>query len=121
MRAIWLGTLSALTAAMLVGAAAPQAWAAGISFNSLTPAQFISSCEQMGGTVSRPGAGTIRCKLPSGTVVDCSFGTGGTICTWKGNTTPPDVKHLFRDVPPASINPNPATPPKADGAPASVN
>ncbi len=34
MRAIWLGTLGALTAAMLVGAAAPHAWAAGISFNS---------------------------------------------------------------------------------------
>jgi len=121
MRAIWLGTLGAAMAALLVGSAAPQASAAGISFNSLTPAQFISSCEQMGGTVSRPGAGTIRCKLPSGTVVDCSFGADGTICVWKGNSTPPDVKQLFRDVPPSSVNPNTTTPPKADGAPSSVN
>lgn len=99
----------------------PQAWAKGVSFNSLTPAQFIASCEKMGGTVSRPGTGVIRCKLPSGTVVDCSFDANGTVCAWKGSLPPSDSKQLMGDPTPNSVNPNTNTQPKATDAPSTVN
>ncbi len=53
--------------------------------------------EKMGGKVSRPGQGVIRCTLPSGTTVDCSFGTGGTVCAWKGDMSTTSVKQLMGD------------------------
>ena len=118
MNSIMLRTAGIAALAVLAGVAAPQAWAKGISFNSLTPAQFISSCEKMGGTVSRPGAGVIRCKLPSGTVVDCAFDSNGTVCTWKGDLNTADTKQLMGDPSPGTVNPNTGTTkPKATDAP----
>jgi hypothetical protein len=120
-----LRTISVVALAVLAGAGASQAWAKGISFNSLTAAQFISSCEKMGGTVSRPGTGVIRCKLPSGTVVDCSFDSSGTVCTWKGDLPTADSKKLMGDPSPATVNPGTGTTkpkaPDASGATDTVN
>ena len=115
-------TLGVLVLGLATGAGAPQAWAKGVSFNSLTPAQFISSCEKMGGTVSRPGTGVIRCKLPSGTVVDCSFDSNGTVCAWRGTLPETESKQLMGDPSPATMNPGSnTTKPKATDAPATVN
>ena len=115
-------TFGVLVLSAAIGAGAPQTWAKGISFNSLTPAQFISSCEKMGGTVSRPGTGVIRCKLPSGTVVDCSFDANGTVCVWKGALPETESKQLMGDPSPATTDPgNSTTKPKATDAPATVN
>jgi len=113
MRAIKIGTIGAAVLALATGAMAHQAAAKGISFNSLTPSQFISSCEKMGGKVSRPGQGVIRCTLPSGTVVDCSFSTGGTVCAWKGDMSTTSVKQLMGDPTPSTMNPGTTTTPKA--------
>jgi len=106
--------------AIVLAGAATYAWAKGVSFNSLTPAQFVSSCQQMGGEVSRPGPGVIRCKLPSGTVVDCSWANdgGGTICSWKGDLSTSNIKKLMGDPSPNSVSPGTTTkPPKATGTP----
>ena len=119
MRAIKIGAYATATWFLAIGVPAHEAAAKGISFNSLTPAQFISSCEQMGGTVSRPGTGVIRCTLPSGTVVDCSFGAGGTVCAWKGDLSNQGVKQLMGDPSPATINPGSSKTPKAPGTPGS--
>lgn len=122
MHAIKIRTIRALVL-LAAALASPEAAAKGVSFNSLTPSQFISSCEKMGGTVSRPGTGVIRCKLPSGTVVDCSFGPDGTVCAWKGDMTTTAVKQLMGDPSPTSISPgnNSTTKPKSTDAPATVN
>lgn len=117
-----LRVFSVVALAVLAGGGAPQAWAKGISFNSLTPSQFISSCEKMGGTVSRPGTGVIRCKLPSGTVVDCSFDSNGTVCVWKGDLTTVDTKKLMGDPSPAAVSPGTGTnKPKATDAPSTTD
>ena len=122
MRSIAFKTARILALAALAGTAAPQAWAKGVSFNSLTPAQFISSCEKMGGTVSRPGTGVIRCKLPSGTVVDCSFDSSGTVCAWKGDLTTANTKQLMGDPSPGAVSPgNGTTKPKATDAPSTTD
>ncbi|WP_374384924.1 hypothetical protein [Dongia sp.] len=56
---------------------------AGIAIVNLSSAQFVSNCQRMGGTLSRPEAGGLSCKLPSGTVVSCSFnGDGSAFCNW---------------------------------------
>ncbi|HNB25962.1 MAG TPA: hypothetical protein PLR41_03320 [Alphaproteobacteria bacterium] len=118
MRTTKLRVFGGLAAAMLAGAAT-YAWAKGVSFNSLTPAEFVSSCEKMGGKVSRPGTGVIRCTLPSGTVVDCSWGNdgGGTICSWKGDLSTASIKKLMGDPSPNSVSPGTTSQPKATGTP----
>ncbi len=118
MRRTKLTVFSGLATAILVGAAT-YAWAKGVSFNSLTPAQFISSCEQMHGKVTRLGTGAIRCTLPSGTVVDCSWGNdgGGTICTWKGDLSTASIKKLMGDPSPNSVSPGTTNQPKATDTP----
>ena len=116
MNAITLKTAGVIALAILA-VGMPHAWAKGISFNSLTPSKFISSCEQMGGRVTRVGQGTIKCTLPSGTEVTCSFGNDGTVCTWRGDMTPASRKQLLGDPSPTSINPNTGTTPKAPAAP----
>lgn len=121
MHATTLGAMGALAAALLTASGAEQASAKGVSFNSLTPSQFISSCEKMGGKVSRPGQGVIRCTLPSGTTVDCSFGTGGTVCAWKGDMSTTSVKQLMGDPTPSSVNPGTTTTPKAPNTPGSTD
>lgn len=118
MRNFSMEALCVLAGALLTCAGAQPAAAKGVSFNSLTPAQFISSCEKMGGKVSRPGTGVIRCTLPSGTVVDCSFGAGGTVCAWKGDLNGQSVKQLMGDPSPAAVSPGTTTnPPKAPETP----
>lgn len=121
MACVSLRAYSVVAFAVLACGGASQAWAKGISFNSLTPAQFISSCEKMGGTVSRPGTGVIRCKLPSGTVVDCSFDSNGTVCVWKGDLSTTDSKKLMGDPSPSSVNPGGTTKPKATDAPSTTD
>jgi len=118
MASVMLRTVGVAALAAFASVTTSQAWAKGISFNSLTPSQFISSCEKMGGTVSRPGPGVIRCKLPSGTVVDCSFDSNGMVCAWKGDLNTADTKQLMGDPSPATVNPNTGTTkPKATDAP----
>jgi hypothetical protein len=123
MHSIKIAAIGALAVTLLAaGVATREAAAKGVSFNSLTPSQFISSCEKMGGTVSRPGTGVIRCKLPSGTVVDCAFGADGTVCTWKGDLPTANVKQLMGDPSPAAVSPgNTTTNPKSPDAPGTVN
>lgn len=119
------GALGLLGLALLVGASSPPAWAAkpGIAFpTGLTPAKFISNCESMGGTVTRVGQGTIKCTLPSGTEVTCAFDSGGTVCTWRGDTTTAGLKPLLGDTAPAAVNPNASTKqPKASAAPSGAD
>ena len=110
--------------AVVVGLSiAPAAWAKpGFAVVSLSPGAFVSNCQSMGGTSSSAPGGGIRCTLPSGTVVDCSFNTtdGTALCQWTKDLPPKSAKALMGDVPPASMAP-PATttkPPKATDAPA---
>ncbi len=76
----------------------------------------------MGGTTSAAPVGGIRCTLPSGTAVDCSFNTteGTAACQWTKDLPPKSAKALIGDVPPASMAPPTTTtkPPKATGVPA---
>lgn len=120
MRAIKIGATGILATGLLGGLVASQA-NAGTNINRLTPSQFISSCEQMGGRATRIGEGTIKCTLPSGTEVTCSFVAGGdTICTWKGDISTTTRKQLLGDPAPAQINPNTGTKqPKAPTPPGS--
>jgi hypothetical protein len=119
--------IAALTLATAGFVAAPDAFAKPrVAFVKMTAAQFVASCEQMGGSATRTGEGTIRCTLPSGTVVDCSFVSGqDTMCTWEGRQlAESDRQRLIGDPLPASINPNagkPASVPATTGASGTVN
>jgi hypothetical protein len=101
---------------------APVAWAKpGFAVVSLSPSTFISNCQSMGGTSSSAPGGGVRCTLPSGTVVDCSFNTsdGTALCQWTKDLPPKSAKALIGDVPPASMAPPTTTkPPKATDVPA---
>ena len=114
-----------LAAAIGLGLA-PGAWAKpGFAIVSLSPAAFVSNCQSMGGSTSSAPTGGIRCTLPSGQTVDCSFNTteGTAACQWTKDLPPKSAKALMGDVPPASMAPPTTTtqPPKATGAPATVN
>jgi hypothetical protein len=103
---------------------APGAWAKpGFAIVSLSPAAFVSNCQSMGGSTSSAPTGGIRCTLPSGQTVDCSFNTteGTAACQWTKDLPPKSAKSLMGDVPPDSLAPTTAKPPKATGAPATVN
>ena len=105
---------------------APGAWAKpGFAIVSLSPAAFVSNCQSMGGSTSSAPTGGIRCTLPSGQTVDCSFNTteGTAVCQWTKDLPPQSTKALIGDVPPASMAPPTTTtkPPKATGAPTTVN
>lgn len=104
---------------------APGAWAKpGFAVVKLSPAKFVSNCQSQGGTSSPAPGGGIRCTLPSGQTVDCSFDTttGDALCQWSRDQPPPSVKALIGDVPPSSMSPPTTTkPPKATGAPDTVN
>ena len=96
---------------------APGAWAKpGFAIVSLSPATFVSNCQSMGGTSSSAPSGGIRCTLPSGQVVDCSFNTteGTAACQWTKDLPPKSAKALMGDVPPASMAP-PTTTTAAEG------
>lgn len=105
---------------------APAAFAKpGFAIVSLSPAQFLSNCQSMGGTHSMAPHGGIRCTLPSGQTVDCSFGSDGqAICQWTRELPPKGQKDLLGDPLPDTVNPAPSKPPKAGGAagaPTTVN
>ena len=103
---------------------APTAWAKpGFAIVSLSPAAFVSNCQSMGGSTSSAPTGGIRCTLPSGQVVDCSFNTteGTAVCQWTKDLPPKSAKALMGDVPPDSLAPTTTKPPKATGAPTTVN
>jgi hypothetical protein len=98
---------------------APVAWAKpGFAIVKLTPSKFVSNCQSQGGSTSTAPGGGIRCTLPSGQTVDCSFDTtaGDALCQWSRDLPPPSVKAMIGDVPPASMAPPTTTtkPPKAD-------
>ena len=112
-------------AAAITSATAP-AWAKpGFAVVKLSPTAFVSNCQSLGGTSSPAPNGGIRCTLPSGQTVDCSFNTteGTAACQWTKDLPPKSAKALMGDVPPASMAPPTTTtqPPKATGAPATVN
>ncbi len=102
----------------------PGAWAKpGFAIVSLSPGAFVSNCQSMGGSTSSAPTGGIRCTLPSGQTVDCSFNTteGTAICQWTKDLPPKSAKALMGDVPPDSLAPTTTKPPKATGAPDTVN
>ena len=117
-------TATLALAAAIVGSMAPSAWAKpGFAIVSLSPAAFVSNCQSMGGTTSSAPHGGIRCTLPSGQTVDCSFNTsdGSAVCQWTRDLPPKSAKALMGDLPPDSLAPTTSKPPKATGAPSTVN
>lgn len=97
----------------------------GFAVVTLSPAQFLSNCQSMGGTHSMAPHGGIRCTLPSGQTVDCSFSSDGqAFCNWSRTLPTKGQKQLLGDPLPSTMNPDPAKPPKAGGGgtvPDSVN
>jgi len=119
-RAVMPRALAALAVAALWSATGSSAYAKpGFAIVSLSPAAFVSNCQSMGGTSSSAPTGGIRCTLPSGQTVDCSFNTseGTAACTWTKDVPPAKTKLLIGDPLPSTMNSNPPKPPKANGAP----
>ena len=103
---------------------ASGAWAkAGFAVVKLSPSTFVSNCQSQGGSTSTAPGGGIRCTLPSGQTVDCSFDTttGDALCQWSKDLPPKSAKALMGDVPPDSLAPTTTKPPKATGSPDTVN
>lgn len=50
--------------------------------DGLTPGQFVTNCEGMGGTIEEGSQSSdgIKCTLPSGTSADCAFGPKDAYC-----------------------------------------
>lgn len=118
-----LRIVGTLTLGLAIAGAAP-AWAKpGFAIVKLSPSQFVSNCQSMGGTTSTAPNGGIRCTLSSGQTVDCSFDTttGDAACQWTKDLPPKSAKALMGDVPPDSLAPTTTKPPKATGAPSTVN
>ena len=114
-----VAALGLATAISAVGVPHAQA---GLAIVRLSPAQFVSNCQSMGGTSSPAPHGGIRCTLASGTVVDCSFANDGSaVCQWTKDLPPKSAKALMGDVPPDRLAPTTTKPPKATGAPDTVN
>ena len=116
--------VGALALIAALGLAAPQAWAKpGFAIVTLSPAKFVSNCQSMGGTSSQAPGGGIRCTLPSGQTVDCSFNAsdGTAVCQWSRDLPPKSSKQLIGDPLPNSVNPNTNTQPKVPDAPSTVN
>lgn len=116
-----LGTFAC--AATIATAAGPASAKPGFAIVSLSPQKFVSNCQSQGGTTSSAPGGGIRCTLPSGQTVDCSFNTtdGTAVCQWTRDLPPKSAKALMGDVPPDSLAPATSQPPKATGAPSTVN
>ena len=114
----------ALALAAAVAGLAGPAWAKpGFAIVTLSPSTFVSNCQSLGGTSSQAPGGGIRCTLPSGQVVDCSFNTsdGTAVCQWTRDLPPKSAKALIGDVPPGSVAPTTVKPPKATDVPGAVN
>ncbi|WP_162916469.1 hypothetical protein [Dongia deserti] len=107
----------------IAGVTAPALAKPGFAIVSLSPQKFVSNCQSMGGTSSQAPGGGIRCTLPSGQTVDCSFNTndGSAVCQWTKDLPPKSAKALMGDVPPDSLAPTTSKPPKATDAPSTVN
>lgn len=103
-----------LLAASIVPAFATSALAkSGFAIVRLSPTQFVSNCQSMGGTSSTAPGGGIRCKLPGGTVIDCSsMGGGEMVCQWNRTLPEGGAKQLMGDP-----LPNRTLPDKMPGAP----
>lgn len=116
--------LAAVAVALVWSAGGTPALAKpGFAIVSLSPAQFLSNCQSMGGTHSMAPHGGIRCTLPSGTVVDCSFGSDGqAICSWNRTMPTKSQKDLLGDPLPSTVDPSTGGKlPKAPSAPDTVN
>lgn len=116
--------LAAMAVALMWSAGGPPAAAkSGFAIVALSPAQFLSNCQSMGGTHSMAPHGGIRCTLPSGTVVDCSFGSDGqAICSWNRTMPTKSQKDLLGDPLPSTVDPSTGGKlPKAPSAPDAVN
>lgn len=50
--------------------------------DGLTPKQFATNCDNMGGQIDEGSGGenTVQCTLPNGTNADCSFGPKDAYC-----------------------------------------
>ena len=97
---------------LTVGALPALAVPPGFGTFRLTAAQFVANCQAMGGTSSpvESVAGTsIKCRLPSGLTVDCSFRGGEATCTGARTAPLNSLKDLLGDRP-QSVNPDPAPP-----------
>ena len=118
--------LGFLAAGLVCGLTASNAQAKpGFAIVSLSPAAFVSNCQSQGGSTSSAPGGGIRCTLPSGQTVDCSFdtSTGQALCQWTKDLPPKTKKPLIGDPIPNAVNPN-LKPPKGlgtDPAPSTVN
>lgn len=107
-----------------LGLASGASAKSGFAIVSLSPAQFLSNCQSMGGTHSMAPHGGLRCTLPSGTVVDCSFGSDGqAICSWNRALPTKSQKDLLGDPIQNQLDPGatPNKPPKTMDAPSTVN
>ena len=99
---------ASFAAITLAGVAPTLAVPPGGGIFRLTAAQFVSNCQAMGGTTSpvSSAAGTsIRCVLPSGLTVDCSFSGDQAVCQWSRATPVNSLKDLLGDSP-QSMNPD---------------
>lgn len=93
-----VGTLVKFATVLGIALSAAPAAKAGIAIVQLSSAQFVSNCQRMGGTLSQPAAGGLSCKLPSGTVVSCSFnGDGSAFCDWRSRLAAVDSRNLLGD------------------------
>lgn len=91
-----LGTALKVGIALGIAVATAPAAMAGIAIVQLNSSQFVSNCQRMGGTLSRPEGGGLSCKLPSGTVVSCSFnGDGSAFCNWGSRLAAIDSRDLL--------------------------
>ncbi len=113
-----------LAVVVSLGLASGASAKSGFAIVSLSPAQFLSNCQSMGGTHSMAPHGGLRCTLPSGTVVDCSFGSDGqAICSWNRALPTKSQKDLLGDPIQNQLDPGatPNKPPKTMDAPSTVN
>jgi hypothetical protein len=123
-RALSRGMIVAALAAGVSTFGTPAVAKPGFAIVALSPAQFLSNCQSMGGTHSMAPYGGIRCTLPSGTVVDCSFGSDGqAICSWNRTMPTKSQKDLLGDPLPTTMDPSTGKPklPTTDVAPGTVN
>lgn len=117
-----LQIVGSLSVGIAIASAAPALAKPGFAIVTLSPGTFVSNCQSMGGTTSAAPGGGIRCTLSSGQTVDCSFNSDGTaLCQWTKDLPPRSAKALMGDVPPDSLAPTTSKPPKATGAPDTVN
>jgi hypothetical protein len=81
---------------LLTIAAATPADARWKEVPGLTMRTFVTNCEAMGGTIDEGGnPNVLKCKLPSGTVITCDFGSSPPYCGPDRRTPRKDLNDLF--------------------------